>query len=1061
MKKIVKILTIALMFVMSFGMVFFNPATIAFADSVPLVGIALYISNIPSKAELGQTVLVPTGYTNEVGVGVVLTITDPRGNIVLNQTNTGSETTVNFIPTLIGIYEIQYKASNQTDNLFATKSNVYYLTVTGTKPAFSFENNSQFIIPSTIGENDTVVLPLPKITLSDGETEIQSTTNLSNFTISGSTPDHSSIVFGEAEVNNVTHATFTPTADTFGTYTITYSYQDSTTGLFAKKTFSVEVEKDFDSSKIELNYTWDGSMPTSAVLGEEITLPTPVTVDENNDNASIDSYTIVSVYYVPAGMTSSQEEWISVSVDQQDFTFTPMYEAKNGSYYYITYEISSFFDISNDVTTITKNYTLTNVTDSVAPTPMPVADYDLQDIDAIAPTDLSYEIPSKIATNSTVALPAIYATDNFYSPSELTLSRVLINTNDVETTLSGEKNETINYTFTTSGTYYVRYQASDPAGKVNTSVSFKIVVVDGFTDTVAPRVTMPTIANTAELGDTISFDSPTAIDYASTSATEKNTVDQNLEVKVYYYLGADSANKTEISYDSETSQYSFVVPTTMTDSTLTIVAEATDDFGNIGTSSSTVTIINTNDLIAPTLESTISTVPTVDQMNTVTIPTVEYADNNPSLLSVSINVYDYEGNLVSVKGLQLTYSATGVSASNANFVASYAQPYTIVYTATDVGGNSVVNSTKVLVNDTVAPIIEVSSIPTTAEIGVTITLPTPVIKDDGEIIQNYSANYIEWIGSNNPTFTFVQASMQFTPKAAGTFTFRYVGEDENGLVVYSPVYTVVATDTTKPVITLDDDIAFPVTAPLTPVSEGSSVYEAIELPSFIATDSNIIKEYSVTVTNPNGDVILNAVGTGYLNANGHYEFTPTKNGTYTVTYSATDNSGLSTETTYSVAVGDVTKPVITIQNTSVNAPSTAKVGGILKLDLSSITLTDNVDGTINSNDYLSYASSTKKFAVTLTDPDGNTVSEMTGYTYQYELSSAGTYKLVYSLTDDAGNTATKTYYIQVSAESTSATLSQSVWGTVLIVASVVLLGGVVIYFVATRNKKGKKEITKK
>jgi len=445
----------------------------------------------------------------------------------------------------------------------------------------------------------------------------------------------------------------------------------------------------------------------------------------------------------------------------------------------------------------------------------------------------------------------------------------------------------------------------------------------------------------------------------------------------------------------------------------------------------------------------------------VTIPSIEFADNVPSLLSVKVSIYDYNGNKVSVKGLQLTYTDTGITASNANFVASLAYPYTIVFTATDAGGNSLVNAIRFYVTDTVAPIIEVQNVPTTAEIGITITLPTPVIKDNGEVITNYAVNTVEWVGSDNPSFDYVQGSMKFTPTAAGTYTFRYVGEDSMGLVVYSAVYTITATDTTDPTIELDDDIAIPVTAPLTPVSEGSSEYQPIELPGFVASDSNGIKEYSVIVTNPSGNEILNAVGSGNLNGEGHYEFTPTVNGTYTVTYSATDNSGLTTTLTYSVAVGDVTKPTITIDNTTVNAPSTANVGDTLALDVESITLSDNKDGSIDIDDYLS-GTATKKFTITLTDPDGNEVSELEDYDYQYELSEAGTYKLVYSLTDEAGNTTTKTYYIEVSAESSSVTLSQEVWGTVLIVISVALLAGVVIYFVVTRNKKSKRpmDITK-
>ena len=77
--------------------------------------------------------------------------------------------------------------------------------------------------------------------------------------------------------------------------------------------------------------TWDGSMPESAVLGNEITLPTPVTVDANNNSASVATYTTVEVKY--HGDEEVDPEYL------QDYKFTPMHIAKSGSYYEITYKI--------------------------------------------------------------------------------------------------------------------------------------------------------------------------------------------------------------------------------------------------------------------------------------------------------------------------------------------------------------------------------------------------------------------------------------------------------------------------------------------------------------------------------------------------------------------------------------------------------------------------------------------------------------------------------------------------------------------------------------------------
>ena len=47
----------------------------------------------------------------------------------------------------------------------------------------------------------------------------------------------------------------------------------------------------------KITFTWDGSLPESAVLGNELTLPKPVTVDENRGGASVQTYTAVEVKY--------------------------------------------------------------------------------------------------------------------------------------------------------------------------------------------------------------------------------------------------------------------------------------------------------------------------------------------------------------------------------------------------------------------------------------------------------------------------------------------------------------------------------------------------------------------------------------------------------------------------------------------------------------------------------------------------------------------------------------------------------------------------------------------
>ena len=98
---------------------------------------------------------------------------------------------------------------------------------------------------------------------------------------------------------------------------------------------------------------------------------------------------------------------------------------------------------------------------------------------------------------------------------------------------------------------------------------------------------------------------------------------------------------------------------------------------------------------------------------------------------------------------------------------------------------------------------------------------------------------------------------------------------------------------------------------------------------------------------------------------------------------------------------------------------------------------------------------TRKFVVTVKDPSGNTetLTKSGGY-WSYTFETAGSYTLTYQLTDEAGNLSTPlSTIIVVDAEDVATTNVETIWGTVLIVASVALLAGVVIYFVVSNKKQ--------
>lgn len=1076
MKKFRRIILLALMIALSFGGVLTNSLSVVSAYTPPHIGAGIKISKIPTEGSIDSILEIPKGTSDEGDVTLV--IKNPRRQVVQSSEYiTDTLTEVTFKPTMVGDYTVQYSVTpSDPSTYFAVNSEIYTIKVTGTRPTLNFLENDSLIIPKTIDITQSVELPLPVV--KDGEGNVVDDPDIS---IRVTTPDHTSSVLGAGIT------TFTPTAELYGTYSVKYTYQDALTGLDVSKTFSIVVEKDYKtnvSDKIDMTFVWkDGtSMPTSGVLGNKIKLPVPVGKDKNQSNAEIEVYTEIEVDFITNGALQDPTAWVSYTVDAENFTFIPMDKTASGGYYRVKYTIVNFFyDETNEATAgskIERIYSIENVTDTEKPTVYAVEDYDKLTMNSMTVIneetgvneftgqDVSYLIPNKVVAGTTVTFPAIYAVDNFVASDELTLKRLIINgttESNLDTVVDGVRNtnEAVTYTFNVAGTFKVRYEAFDGVNTQRTVVYEIVVVNEGtFFDDVAPRITLPTITDIAFEGDTITFKAPTAIDYATDSLSEVNIVDKNVHLQVFYYLGDDDEDLVEINRLSEDKQYfSFDIPST-SENELTIVVRATDDAqysgqgtNNTGNVYHTIRIVPiSSDTVPPSLELGLpDDFLEYDQNQKINIADLVFEDDDADFVTASITVSDPYGKTVDVRGIryQLNTSNTNITLSNAYFTSSMHGYYTILVTATDRAGNSVVNAYKVFVNDTLPPVVN----PTqnkTVEVGVKVIIPKPVVYDDGIQITNYATTEIEFVGEN-PSYKFVNATREFTPLEVGTFTFKYIAKDASDNTIESSIITYVAQDSKAPVFEEHDWT--PIT-PLVEIIEEETVtgYEKIEIPYIQATDENGIKEQSVVVKNPEGETILNAVGADLLNSNNNYEFEPTMNGTYTITYKATDKSGKSTTLEKTLAVGDVTPPVLTIGNESANLPSKATVGDTLRLDITTITMTDAQDGTITKDDYIK-DTSTKKFVVKITSPSGGTTTLISSNNYSYEFSTSGTYKLVYTLTDDAGNKATRNVDIVVSAADVATSTVEQVWGVVLIVASIALLAGVVLYFVVTNRKQ--------
>ena len=172
------------------------------------------------------------------------------------------------------------------------------------------------------------------------------------------------------------------------------------------------------------------------------------------------------------------------------------------------------------------------------------------------------------------------------------------------------------------------------------------------------------------------------------------------------------------------------------------------------------------------------------------------------------------------------------------------------------------------------------------------------------------------------------------------------------------------------------------------------------------------------------------------------DFGEVTDGKITVTYYVVDNNGNSTSKTYTIAVGDNEGPALTFDDDFL--ADSYEIGEV-KVDLTKIYATDAnmADGA--------------EPVITLKDANGEepTLKYETTDLMVYDLQNVGTYTLTVEMTDKIGNKTTKTFSIEVTAKAQDAVMTYQVVGTILIVVSVLVLAGVVIYFIVSKVKLDK------
>lgn len=948
-----------------------------------------------------------------------------------------------FVPTMVGDYRVIYfMTSGSTEYVLSEK----VIKVTKSGYYFEFPENTNRIIPSEMnieisdkikekGFDGTILLPMPEVISSKTKKKVDGAT----VAVSVQKPSGSTATVSAEN-------TFKP--DKTGEYIFTYTYTLAGGTVAAQKQFSLNVNTTYKND-YTLNYSFNSTKPTTAVLGVETKLPT-VSGTNKETGEKVDVYYTISI--TKGGVDKSSM--------LKDGVFTP---TEKGDYV-VKYTIKNVFGTEAE----SFSFTIKDVKDSKDP----VVYYGKLEGEKIV--DQSHTVPSKFGLEN-IVLPAIYATDNsgeaitykreIYRIKTYTLDQGTIGSEDSKKPVILNYNENTfadkanisNYVIFNyydnnlnvdgkeeafkSGIYTISYTAID-SSKNDTTKSYTMELVDAYTPS-TPEIDFGTVLpKQVKLGEEISFEKPTA--------TDSN--DDRMVVRTFF----KQAGETDWTELTELESGKYTIKTTKA-GTIEIRVETKNDDGAIGTMTKTIEVLDITDTTLPSLVGTPEDYDDMndinDQFSEITLPTMTFTDDKVDYLSVVIKVYDKDGKSVAVSGKKLEKVTGGLKVSGAKFKASKSGNYRVSYVVTDIAGNTFLYTFKTNeVRATVAPTIVkpiFDESVQTLELGESLTLPIPSIKNgDGEEVNDpdYTVEVVSAEGEYEPIILG-----KFRPLTTGKFVIQYTVRD-GSLETKSALYTIDVMNTLAPTIAnefkefekLEKNASMSI--PRVNVStNGVNDVDWSKSKIEVLYNGSVYKTLELDKTYDTQDA-----------ENEAYNYTFRRDGTYTIKYTVVDTVGNTATKSFAVKVGDTEKPTLELDS-SIDF-SDRKTGSILVIDPAKITVKDNVDTGINLFDDL-------KIVVKNTTTGEEVSNKFTNSTrvegYEYNLSEVGTYQVTFTLTDEAGNVTTLVKEFAVTAEGADKEFPTEVVGIILLVLAILILGGVVAYFIITRKKVKSPEQIKK
>ena len=999
-----------------------------------------------------------------------------------------------------GKYYITYSVVN--GDVATSKRVVVEFTSATVAFANIAEENTKYVMPENVNPGQTIKFGYPSVIV-DGDTEnpissSDATLGTLSVTVINSKGE-SATPTQKTETDGTKYLEYTvPTGDTAtGSYKVKYEYTYKNTNqvIAQSSSFNVVTTSQFDPAKdvtLKINEWKNGSLEGLTLnVGVEATLPTPVVINSQKDT-TVNTYNSVAVdYYNPSKLTP---EPVADAQDISNYKFTP---TKVGTYRF-TYTCTDIFGNTITQTTQEVQASLSSKTLGLK---LIDTTYDPETIDKEElyknTTDAEYLIPTYIKQGTKLNIPAIIASS--YGDYELNYTftiNSLAASDDYHTVAT-------DYEFKEVGTYNINYQVSykdNTSQRVNRSFEVTVLAELDKTD-----VTLSGALNglpvEAKAGTTLNFTTTASDKFTSTAEAFSKYFGKEADTRLYKTVTAKLVSTDAVIDVKQNTDgtYSVVIPSDATaGDKIEVSLYLKDIFGNEITVSKEITVLNYNsDHTAPVFNTTeIDSKVDADFVKTrgeeISVLPISVVDAD-SQVTLDVLVKNGANTVLSKSIFGLKNSSDEYEAKVTNdqlkFTLVNSGIYTITYTATDSNNNQSIYTYQVKSESSSTPGFTLSGLNTSANMGENIELADVVkVTLDGEAKDyntllitdatinetNIVTNFISVYGEDNLKNTSIilvtgEFSAGNTPtsiKALGYVDLKvwvYGDNTDPAKRINVNAYqtaSIVVTDTTKPQFTISGNGLSDRNIPLGTDGtaeivvdwfataddaalgyEGSGV-KTLKITATYQNDSEELWSYSQS---PDDDLDLNKL-----------KFTATKDGKINVVYTVVDNANNEATATLVYNVGDCVAPIVSVGDQDLTKNIKIKSGekGEFAIDLTKLKATD--DGT----EY-GYDSASMNFTIKLTK-DGTSVSatETTSTAMTWKELEAGNYVVTITATDKAGNASyavTKTF--KVEAEGSTKVTSTTVWGTILIILALVILAGVIFFFV--RPTKGKIKVNTK